>query len=91
MLLAAEILNLSPSAYRMLRRSGAIILPSKRLLRKLFSKSFQENDLKRVFEKLRPEHRLVNILFDEVKLKEATRFTEGHIIGHVNEKLYIFT
>ena len=35
---------------------------------------------------LKPEQRLVNILFDEVKLKEATRFTGGHIVGHANDK-----
>ena len=43
LILAAEILNISPAAYKMLRRSRAIILPSERLIRKLLSNSFQDN------------------------------------------------
>ena len=86
LLLASEIVNISPSAYRTLRRSEAVILPSERLIRKLLSKPFQDNDLKRILEKLKPEQRLVNVLFDEVKLKEAIRFTGGHIVGHANDK-----
>ena len=78
LILAAEILNISPAAYRMLRRSEAIILPSERLTRKLLSNSFQDNDFRQILEKLKPEQRLVNILFDEVKLKEATRFMRPH-------------
>ena len=86
LLLAAEILNVSPSAYRILRRSETIVRPSLRLIRKLLSKSFQDNNLEKILETLKPEQRLVNILFDEVKLKEATRFTGGHIVGHANDK-----
>ena len=82
----AEILNISTSAYRTLRRSEAVILPNERLIRKLLSKPFQDNDLKRILEKLKPEQRLVNVLFDEVKLREAIRFTGGHIVGHANDK-----
>ena len=74
----------------MLRRSAAIVLPSERLLRKILSKSFQDNNLEMILEKLKPEQRLVNILFDEVKLKEATRFTGGggggDIVGHAENK-----
>ena len=62
LILAAEILNISPAAYRLLR-SEAIILPSERLIRKLLSTSFQDNDFRRILEKLKPEQRFVNILF----------------------------
>ena len=82
LLLAAEIVNVSPSAYRRLRSFDTLILPSERLIRKLLSKSFQDCDLKNIFEKLIPEQRIVNILFDEVKLVETTRFTASHITGY---------
>ena len=70
----------------MLRRSEAIILPTERLLRKLLSNSFQDNNLAKIIESLPPEQRLVNILFDVIKLKETTRFVGGHIVGQAVDK-----
>ena len=37
-----------------------------------------------IFEKLKPQQRLVNILFDEVKLIQAMHFTGGHVLGYAN-------
>ena len=68
----------------MLRNSRTIILPWERLLRDLMTRSFQNNELPRIFEVLKPEQRFVNILFDEVKLIKTSRFSAGHIICHAN-------
>ena len=68
LILAGQLLCISPAAYRMLRNSRTIILPCERLLRDLKTRSFQNNELPRIFEVLKPEQRFVNILFDEVKL-----------------------
>ena len=84
LILAGELLCISPAAYRMLRNSRTIILPWERLLRDLMTRSFQNNELPRIFEVLKPEQRFVNILFDEVKLIKTSRFSAGHIIGHAN-------
>ena len=86
LVLAAEIINISPSAYRMLRRSEVLILPSERLIRSLLSKSFQDENLQLLLEKLSREQRLLNVLFDEVKLKEAQRFLAAHIFGQASDK-----
>ena len=85
-ILAAELLCISPAAYRMLRNSKAIILPREKFIRELMSKSYQDNNLAKLFETLKPQQRFVNILFDEVKLKKAMRFTGGHIVGHAANK-----
>ena len=46
--------------------------------------SFQNNELSRTFEVLRPEQSFANILFDEVEVNliKISRFSAGHIIGH---------
>ena len=46
MVLAAELHNASPAAYKMLRKSGAVALPSIKLIKKLLSNTFQETNLK---------------------------------------------
>ena len=91
LILAAEILNISPAAYRMLRRSRVIILPSERLIRKLLSNSFQDNDLGKIFEKLKPEQRLVNVLFDITKIKnknpeKKSEISEFSLVARVRWK-----
>lgn len=82
LILAAELHNISPAAYKMLRKSGSIALPSVKLIKQMLSKCFQDVNLKVLFEQLKPEQRLVNVLFDEVKLTQAMRFTGGHVLGH---------
>ena len=79
--LASELLCVSPAAYRMLRNSGVMKLPREQLIRNLMSRSFQDSNLKPFFDSLKPQQRLVNILFDEVKLKKTLRFMSGHILG----------
>ena len=74
LILASELLCISPAAYRMLRRSEAIILPRERTIRELISKSLSESNLEKILETLKPQQRLVNILFDEVKLKQSMSF-----------------
>ena len=41
---AIQIHNISPSAYKMIRRSGSIVLPSLKLIRNFFSKSIQDEN-----------------------------------------------
>jgi hypothetical protein len=82
LIFAAELLCLSPAAYRMLRGSRTIILPKQQVIRDLMSRSLQDSSLQTVLNELRPEQRLVNVLFDEVKLKSVLRFTAGHVAGH---------
>ena len=62
-ILATELHNISPSAYKMLRRSGAVILPCIKTIKK-------------------PQQKIVNILFDEVKLTQAMRFSGRHVVGY---------
>ena len=79
---AAELLNISPAAYRMVKRSEIIILPDEKMIRGLLTKSLSDDNLEKLFEKLKPERKLVNILLDEVKLKQAIRF-----IGSISEDM----
>ena len=73
--LAAELHNISPAAYRMLRKSGSVVLPRVELLKKLFSCSVHDKNLDELFKELKPQQRLVNILFDKVKLTETPRWS----------------
>ena len=66
----------------MLRRSEAIILPRERTIREIMSKSLSASNLEKLLETLKPQQRLVNILFDEVKLKQSMRFCGAHVVGH---------
>ena len=84
LIFATEMFNVLPAAYRMSRRYE--VLSSERLIRKLISRLFQDENLEILFEKLKPEQRLANFLYDEVKLKEATYFTGRHIVGHASNK-----
>ncbi len=76
-ILAAELHNISPTAYKMLRKSGSIVLPRVELLKKLRSYNLHDENLKQLFEKLQPQQSLVNILFDEVKFTETLRWYSG--------------
>lgn len=83
---AAELFSVSPAAFRLLKRSGMIIMPNEGMIRSLLSKAMCEENLRNLFIKLNPKQRLVNILFDEVKLKQSLRFTAGHIQGYAEGK-----
>ena len=78
---AVELLCVSLAAYRLIRNSQVILLPQEKVVRELMNESFQDENIKTLFEKLSPSQLLVNILFDEVKLKRALRFSNSHIIG----------
>ena len=80
--LAAELHNVSPAAYKMLQKSGAMALPSIKIIKRLLSNASQAENLKSLLANLKPQQKLVNVLFDEVKLTQATRFTGGHVHGH---------
>ena len=79
--LAAELHNVSPAAYKFLRKSASIILPSTKMIKQMLSKTLSDDNFKALLEKLKPQQRLVNVLFDEVKLVQTMRFTAGHIVG----------
>ena len=66
----------------MIRNYRALKLPREQLVRILMTRSFVNTNLPLIFNVLKPEQRLVNILFDEVKLLKTTRLTGGHIIGY---------
>ena len=80
--LAAKLHNISPAAYtrRMLPKSGSVVLPRVELLKKLLSCSLHDKNLEQLFQKLKPQQRLVNILFDEVKLTETLRYSGGRLL-----------
>ena len=80
--LAAELLNISPAAYRMQRKSGSVFLPRVELLKKLLSCNLHDKNLEQLFQKLKPQQRLFNILFDEVKLTETLRYSGGRVVGY---------
>ena len=80
--LAAKLHSISPAAYIMLRKSGAIALPRVELLKKLLSNSLHDENLRPLLQELQPQQRLVNILFDEVKLTETLRYSGGHVVGY---------
>ena len=82
LILATELFCVSPAAYRMLRNSGAICLPHGNRIRELLSYASDDTNLEKLFAELKPEQRLVNLLFDEVKLVSAVRFTGGHMMGY---------
>ena len=82
--IAAELLCTSPEAYRMLRRSNIINLPSEQLIRDLTSRSFQDVNFPVIFSDLKPQQPLGNVIFDKVKIKNTLRFTSGHILGHAD-------
>jgi hypothetical protein len=86
LIFAAELLCTSPAAYRMLRGSRTIILPKQQLIRDLMNRSLQDSNLQAALSELKPEQRLVNVVFDEVKLKSVHRFTGGHVSGHEAKK-----
>jgi len=50
------------------------------------SRSVQDSILQTALNELKPEQRLVNILFDEVKLKSVLRCTAGHVVGHADNQ-----
>jgi len=55
-------------------------------MRDLRSRSVQDSNLQTALNELKPEQRLVNILFDEVKLESCLRFTGGHVVGHADNQ-----
>ena len=57
-------------------------LPREQLIRDLMSRSFNDAILKVQLNVLPCEQRFVNLLFDDVKLKSALRYSAGHILGH---------
>ena len=66
----------------MLRKSGSVVLPRVELLKKLLSCSLHDKNLEKLFQKLKPQQRLVNIPFDEVKLTETLRYSGGRVVGY---------
>ena len=63
-----------------------MILPSERLIKSLLSNTFQDENLSDIFEILQPRQRIVNIIFDEVKLKQVTRYSGGYIMDYAEYK-----
>ena len=82
MIFAMQLHNISPSAYKMIRRSGLIILPSTEKVKQLLARSVQDSNLKTLFDQLKSQQRLVNLMFDEVKLVETLRFSGGNVLGY---------
>ena len=51
------------------------------LLKKLLSCSLHDKNLEQLFQKLKPQQRIVNILFVKVKLTETFRYSGGRVVG----------
>ena len=82
LVIAAELFSISASAYKMLRRSGVLALPGVTTLKKMLRGSFQDANLPNLFKELKPQQKLVNLLFDEVKLTQTLRYSAGHVLGY---------
>ena len=52
---AAELFSVSPAAFRLLKRSGTVIMPNEGM--SLLSKALREENLKNLFAKLNPNQR----------------------------------
>ena len=70
----------------MIRNSGAICLPRQNLITQLLSRASDDNNLRNLLEELKPEQRLVNVLFGEVKMMSTLRYSGGHVMGHTMNK-----
>ena len=66
LIFAAELLNISPAAYRMVKRSEIIILPDEKMIGGLLTKSLSDDNLEKWFEKLKPGQKL-SLWWSEVK------------------------
>ena len=82
LVVATEIYGISPAAYKMIYRSGVLAIPSVATIKKLLRASFHDDNLVALFQELKPQQRLVNVLFDEVKLISTLRFTGVHALGY---------
>ena len=82
MIFALQLHDISPSAYKMIRRSGLIILPSTKRVKQMLASIQQDSNLRTLFDRLKPQQRLVNLMFDEVKLVETLRFSGRHVLGY---------
>ena len=83
---AAELFGISPSAYKMLRESRLIKLPAVPAIRRVLSSGMDSKYLHEMFAALPPKQRLVNVVFDEVKLRETHRYSGGHLLGHAENR-----
>ena len=79
---ASELHNISPAVCKTLHNPGSIAITSMKFIREMLSKCPQDANLKKLFDKLTPKQRLVNVLFYKVKLTQAIRFTSVHVLGH---------
>lgn len=92
-ILALSIFKLSPKAYRFLRR--ILILPAPQTLSKLISQANMEpginnkifSQLKSAADKMKTEHKLCILLFDEMYLKANLSYNErkDKAIGFVTD------
>ena len=56
------------------------------MIRELMAKSLDDENLSALFQSLMPQQRLVNIIFDEVKLVSTMRYSAGHVVGLAENK-----
>ena len=87
LIFASQLLCTSTAAYRLLRNSCCVILPQEKIVRDLMNKSFQNEKLWTLFDSLKHEQRLVNVLFGEVKLKSTMRYSNSHVVGHSSNRI----
>lgn len=82
LIFAAELLSVSPAAYRLIKRLKMLVLPCEKSVRRLMSGSLAEVNLRPLFEALEPQQRICVVVFDEVKLRARLRLNAGHVIGN---------
>ena len=92
LIFSALLYNISPHAYRFLRRSGNLILPCYNTIRRItlsssLSPSVEQTDttflyyIKQKFQCLDPSDATVLLLVDEIHLKKYFDYKGGNIIG----------
>ena len=80
--LAAELHNILPAAYRMLQNCGSVVLLRVELIKKLLSNSIQDQNLKQLLQQLHPQQRLFNIIFDEMKLTKTLKYSGSRVVDY---------
>lgn len=85
--LAAVLVSVSSAAYRVLKNSEAVLVPREENVCDLMYKTDSDINLRKPFGEIKPKQLLINVLYDEEKLKQALRFSGGYLTEYVEKKL----
>lgn len=85
--LAAVLVSVSPAAYRVLKNSEAVLVPGEENVCDLMCKTDSDINLRKPFGEIKSKQLLINVLYNEEKLKQALRFSGGCLTEYVENKL----